>query len=86
MSTQHIVLINIDNANGDEFVDEFVAVNSLKGMKFSSMEDCLAHLDTEHGIDLENVFLFTLSEFMDDYNNDQLDTENSYMGYVSIDS
>ena len=74
----NVVVINIEGA-----ADARIALNDCESVGFSSNEDCLSHFE-KYGINLENVFLFSLSEFMEEYNNDTINTDNTFIGYVSI--
>jgi len=75
-----VVLINVDECEGAPRE----ALNAIESEGFESTEELLETLHRDHAVAYESIFTFTLSEFMEEYNDDTRNVDNSFFGYVQI--
>jgi len=73
-----VITINTDT-NGDARP----TLESIENVVFNSYNDIVDTLVKEN-IEKENIEIVSISEFMDLYNNEELNESNTFMGYVQI--
>ncbi len=73
-----IVTINVDT-NGDARP----TLEHIEGLEFADYDAIIKELES-NSIERENIEIMTISDFMDRYNNDELNTTETFMGYVKI--
>jgi hypothetical protein len=76
----YVVIIDVDECMG-------CARSALEATEYgvyNSCTDYITELNQRFSIDPKSVSMYSLTDFMDEYNNETLNVDGTFMGYVRI--